>query len=162
RKDEQFRVGDRAMTGQELRDRMLGEMRAKVAGAAAPYNRLYRPERDGVATTFAGFVAPALGVSDPYRATPEQVRLGRRRHLLLPGATGGQRGVSSLWSWDVVGALRVPEESVRDWVADGDYRWVNRGGVDLVGAAPGAARSAFGMPRARALYGPLPQQLRDP
>jgi len=28
--------------------------------------------------TFAGFIAPALGVRDPYRATPEQVRLVRR------------------------------------------------------------------------------------
>jgi maltose alpha-D-glucosyltransferase/alpha-amylase len=39
---------------------------------------------------------------------------------------------------------------------------VNRGGVDLLGANPAAPRSAFGLPRATSLYGPLPEQLRDP
>jgi len=45
---------------------------------------------------------------------------------------------------------------------DADYRWINRGGVDLLGANPDAPTSRFGLPRARALYGPLPEQLRDP
>jgi maltose alpha-D-glucosyltransferase/alpha-amylase len=31
-----------------------------------------------------------------------------------------------------------------------------------MGASPKAARSAFGLPRAKALYGSLPDQLRDP
>src|SRR5204863_197311 len=44
----------------------------------------------------------------------------------------------------------------------GDYRWINRGGVDLMGANPGAKQSAYGLPRARSLYGPLPEQLKDP
>ena len=44
---------------------MLAAMRSKAAGDAAPYNHLYRPEKDGLATTFAGFVAPALGVKRP-------------------------------------------------------------------------------------------------
>jgi maltose alpha-D-glucosyltransferase/alpha-amylase len=62
----------------------------------------------------------------------------------------------------LVGALPVPEEAVKGRVGDGDYRWVNRGGVDLMGANTGATESAFGLPRAPALYGPLPGQLRDP
>jgi hypothetical protein len=45
---------------------------------------------------------------------------------------------------------------------DGDYRWINRGGVDLLGANPEAKESAYGLPRAKALYGPLPKQLKDP
>jgi maltose alpha-D-glucosyltransferase/alpha-amylase len=162
RKDEVLQVGKERLTGKQLRDRLLAEMRAKVAGPAAPYNRLYRPVLDGVATTFAGYVAPALGVHDPYHATEEQVRLIRRGHLLLAAANALQPGIFSLSSWDLVGALPVPEEAVKEWVADGDYRWINRGGVDLMGANPGATGSAFGVPRARALYGPLPEQLRDP
>ena len=67
-----------------------------------------------------------------------------------------------LSSWDLVGALPVPLEAVKDRVGDGDYRWVNRGGVDLMGANPTATASAFGLPRAKALYGPLPDQLKDP
>ncbi len=162
RKGELLAVGKEKLTGKQLRERMLATMRAKVAGKAAPYNKLYRPERDGVATTFAGFVAPALGVSDPYRATAEQVRLIRRGHLLLAAANALQPGAFSLSSWDLVGALPVPEESVRRWAVDGDYRWVDRGGVDLMGASPQARTSAFGLPRAKSLYGPLPEQLKDP
>jgi maltose alpha-D-glucosyltransferase/alpha-amylase len=162
RKDQALEVGGEKVTGKDLRERMLGEMRAKVAGEAAPYNKLYRPEKDGVATTFAGFVAPALGVRDPYSATAEQVGRIRRGHLLLTAANALQPGVFSLSSWDLVGALPVPEEGVKGRTQDGDYRWVNRGGVDLMGANPEAQESAFGLPRAKALYGSLPEQMRDP
>jgi maltose alpha-D-glucosyltransferase/alpha-amylase len=137
-------------------------MRAKVAGNAAPYNHLYRPEKDGVATTFAGYIAPALGIKDPYNASQEEVERIAQGHLLLAAANALQPGVFSLSSWDLVGALPVPAEGVKQWSAGGDWRWVNRGGVDPLGASPRATQSAFGIPRAKALYGPLPEQLRDP
>jgi len=162
RKDELLTVGKTRLTGKQLRERLLQEMRAKAAGKAAPYNKLYRPQQDGLATTFAGFIAPALGVRDPYRATPAEVRLVRRGHLLLAAANALQPGVFGLSTWDLVGALPVPEEGVKRWTVDDDYRWVNRGGVDLMGANPGAQASAFGIPRARQLYGALPAQLKDP
>lgn len=162
RKDETFTVGGRKVTGRQLKDAMLAAMRSKAAGEAAPYNHLYRPEKDGLATTFAGFIAPALGIKDPYAATPEQVKQVARGHLLLAAANALQPGVFGLASWDLVGALPVPLEQVKDRVGDGDYRWVNRGGVDLLGANPKAATSAFGLPRAKALYGSLPEQLKDP
>ncbi len=142
-----------------LREGMLGLMREKVG--SAPYNRLYRPERDGVATTFAGFVAPALGVRDPYAATEEDVARIRQGHLLLAAANALIPGVFSLSSWDLVGALPIPADAVKERAADGDWRWINRGGVDLMGASA-AKESAFGLPRAKALYGPLPVQLKDP
>ncbi len=162
RKDEVFEVGGKELTGRQLKDELLTAMRSRAAGEAAPYNRLYRPERDGLATTFAGFVAPAVGVKDPYAATPEQVQRIARGHLLLAAANALQPGVFGVSSWDLVGSLPVPLDSVKDRVGGGDYRWINRGGVDLTGANPGAAASAVGLPRAKALYGPLPEQLRDP
>jgi trehalose synthase len=162
RKDETFTVGGKALTGGQLRDGMLDAMRSKVAGDAAPFNKLYRPEKDGVATTFAGFVAPALGVSDPYQATPEQIGQIARGHLLLAAANSLQPGVFGVSSWDLVGALPVPLAGVKDRVGEGDFRWVNRGGVDLMGANPRAMTSAIGLPRAKTLYGPVPEQLRDP
>jgi maltose alpha-D-glucosyltransferase/alpha-amylase len=162
RKDETFTVGGRKLTGRQLKDEMLAAMRSRAAGDAAPYNHLYRPEKDGLATTFPGFVAPALGVKDPYSATPEQVKLIARGHLLLAAANALQPGVFGVSSWDLVGALPVPVEAVKDRVGGGDFRWVNRGGVDLLGANPTAATSAFGLPRAKALYGSLPDQLKDP
>lgn len=162
RKDKLLTVGNKKLTGKQLREQMLQEMRSKVAGQAAPYNKLYRPEQDGVATTFPGFIAPALGVRDPYHATAEEVRLITRGHLLLAAANALQPGVFSLSSWDLVGALPISEEAVRQRTTDGDYRWVNRGGVDLLGANPDGKASAIGLPAAQALYGPLPEQLRDP
>jgi maltose alpha-D-glucosyltransferase/alpha-amylase len=162
RKDEEFAVGGKRVTGRQLKDAILADMRSRVAGSAAPYNHLYRPERDGLATTFAGFVAPALGITDPYGATAEQVRQVARGHLLLAAANALQPGAFGVSSWDLVGALPVPLAGVKERVGGGDYRWVNRGGVDLMGASPRATTSAFGLPRAKALYGPLPEQLRDP
>jgi len=162
RKDETFAVGGRKLTGKQLKDEMLAAMRSKAAGDAAPYNRLYRPERDGLATTFTGFIAPALGLKDPYSATPEQIKQIARGHLLLAGANALQPGVFGLASWDLVGALPIPLDSVKDRVGDGDFRWINRGGVDLMGANPKASGSWFGLPRAKALYGPLPDQLKNP
>lgn len=162
RKDQEFQLNGKCVTGKQLRDHMLQEMRTKVAGKAAPHNKLYRPEQDGLATTFAGFVAAALGIADPYHATAEQVEQIARAHLLLAHANAMQPGIFSLSSWDLVGALPIPEEGVADKTRDGDFRWVNRGGVDLAGANPQATQSATGLPKAKALYGSLPQQLGDP
>ncbi len=162
RADRSFAIHGKQITGRELRERTLEEMRTRAAGPGAPYNRLYRPQRDGVATTYAGFVAASLGIADPYHATPDQVERIRRGHLLLAMANAMEPGVFSLSSWDLVGALPLPAASVADRLGDQDYRWINRGAVDLLGVNPGAMRSAYGLPRATALYGPLPEQLRDP
>lgn len=162
RKDETFVLRGEKATGKQLRERMLEEMRTRTTGEAAPHNKLYRPERDGVATTFAGYVAAALGVRDPYQATPEQIDAIKRGHLLLAWANAMQPGVFCLSSWDLVGALPLPEEAVAQHTKEGDYRWINRGGVDLLGVNSTARTSAVGLPRARALYGSLPEQLQDP
>jgi len=137
-------------------------MREKASGPAAPHNLLYRPEKDGLATTFAAYVAAALGIRDPYSPSPAERDRIRDGHLLLATANALQPGVFSLSTWDLVGALPIPEQSVADRVKDGDYRWVNRGGVDLMDVNPEAKRSASGLERAMALYGPLPAQLKDP
>jgi hypothetical protein len=60
--------------------------------------------------------------------------------------------------------LPIPADSIpTELTAGDDWRWINRGGVDLLGANPEADRSAvLGLPRAKALYGPLPEQLQSP
>lgn len=161
RKDQALMIGGQQRTGKELKESMLAAMRRQVAGPAAPYNQLYRPERDGLATTFVGFIAPALGIHNPYQVTPAEIAQIRRGHLLLAAANALQPGVFSLSSWDLVGALPIPVSAVAERTKDGDYRWINRGGTDLMGANRSAKQSAFGLPRAPALYGPLPEQLKD-
>jgi trehalose synthase len=147
-------------TGPQLKEKMLNEMRAGVAGDAAPFNKLYRTEQDGIATTFAGFIAPALGIKDPYHASPDQVAMIRRGHVLVAMANAMQPGVFGMSAWDLVGALPVPEESVADRTTDADWRWINRGGVDLLGANAQVDKSVIGLPKATALYGSVPEQLK--
>lgn len=162
RADETFTLNGRKRTGRELREEVLQTMRREAAGDKAPYNLLYRPQKDGLATTFAGFIAASLGIRDPYHATSDEIEQIKRAHLLLAFASAMQPGVFSLSSWDLVGALPLPAEAVAPLLEDQDYRWINRGGVDLLGVNPGAGRSAWGLPRAPSLYGSLPEQLKDP
>jgi trehalose synthase len=152
------------LNGKQLKDQILNDMRKSVAGDAAPFNKLYRPVQDGVATTFAGFIAPALGVKDPYHATADQKALIQRGHLLVAHANAMQPGVFAVSAWDLVGALPIPAESVpNNLTAGGDWRWINRGAVDLLNVNPSADKSAvFGLPRATTLYGSLPDQLKSP
>jgi trehalose synthase len=159
--EEAVQYHGRPIAGRQLREQILKEMRNKAAGAAAPYNLLYRPTQDGVATTYAGFVAAALGIRDLEHITTEQQTEIKRGHLLMAFANAMQPGVFSLSAWDLVGALPLPRASVEKRLADGDCRWINRGAVDLLGANPDAQKSTFGLPRARALYGPLPEQLKN-
>jgi hypothetical protein len=77
-------------------------------------------------------------------------------------ANAMQPGIFCLSSWDLVGALPLPRSAVEKRFADGDYRWINRGAVDLLGINPNALTSSLGLPRTRTLYDPLPKQLKDP
>ena len=158
-----FQYEGQNLNGGQLKNRVLDTMRNSVAGAAAPYNMLYRPQQDGVATTYAGFIAPALGIKDPYHATPDQVALIQKGHLLVAHANAMIPGVFALSAWDMVGALPIPASSVpNNLTAGGDWRWIDRGGVDLMGTNSGATKSAFGIPKAQALYGTVPDQLKSP
>ncbi|MBN2579770.1 MAG: hypothetical protein JXB10_12345 [Pirellulales bacterium] len=150
------------VAAQEIRRHVLEEMREKAAGPHAPYNHLYRPERDGVATTFCGFIAASLGIENPYQATEKEKALILQGHLLLTTFNALQPGVFSLSGWDLVGALPLPAAEVEDLLHDDDFRWTNRGAIDLMDVNPDAEKSAWGLPRAKVLYGPLPQQLADP
>ena len=73
-----------------------------------------------------------------------------------------QPGVFALSGWDLVGALTLPGESVKSLIAEGDTRWINRGAYDLLGKHSGVTKSSSDLPRAQALYGPLPEQLKRP
>lgn len=159
-----FQFEGQTLNGKSLKKQILDTMRTHVAGDAAPYNLLYRPAQDGVATTFAGFIAPALGVKDPYHATPDQVALIRQGHLLVAYSNAMIPGVFSISAWDLVGALPIPLSSINPALtAGGDFRWVNRGALDLLDSNPTVTASpVFGLPKAQMLYGPVTTQLNDP
>ena len=152
-----FRGG--RLSGEQLRATVREEMYSRLILKDAPYNLRFG---DGVASTTASIIASALGIKDISQLTAAEVDKIKRLHLLLAFYNAFQPGVFALSGWDLVGALTLPAAVVRDRLADGDTRWINRGAYDLIGANPQATRSGAGMPRAVALYGPLPQQLARP
>ena len=158
--EDHFAFHGQQLTGRELRDQVRREIYDRmIAPKGAPYNLKFG---DGVASTSATVAAASLGITDISALSPTQIASIRQRHLLLAFYNAMQPGVFALSGWDLVGALTLPADQVRARLADGDTRWINRGSYDLIGANPGAKASAAGLPRAVALYGPLPQQLTDP
>ncbi len=157
---DRFTLGGRTLSGGELREQIRATMYERLTGENAPYN--LRFVTNGVACTTASIAAAALGIRDLDAIGPEETAAIREAHLLLVLYNAFQPGVFALSGWDLVGALPLPPDAVADLMADGDTRWIHRGAYDLLGVAPEATGSHAGLPRARALYGALPDQLRDP
>jgi trehalose synthase len=158
-KDAIFTFRGRQMKGSELRDIIRAEMHRHLIGPAAPYNL---KAANGVSCTTATVAAAALGIRDISRLTDGERRDIQRAHVLVAMYNAMQPGVLALSGWDLVGALTLPAASVTSLLADGDTRWINRGSYDLLGENPGATKSSADLPRAQALYGALPEQLKSP
>ena len=158
-KDAIFTFRGRKMRGSELRELIRAEMHGRLMGPAAPYNL---KAANGVSCTTPTVAAAALGLRNTSHLTDAQRRDIQRAHLLLAMYNAMQPGVFALSGWDLVGALTLPADSVKTLLADGDTRWINRGAYDLLGKNPGAPTSSADLPRAPALYGALPEQLKRP
>lgn len=158
--DDLFELGGRRLRGLDLREEIRQTMYARLSGPAAPYNLPF--VTNGVACTMASVAAAALGLRNLDNLTAEQTQQIQRLHLLMAMYNALQPGVFALSGWDLVGALPLRPDQVAPLLADGDTRWINRGAYDLMDVNPAAERSAAGLPRARALYGSLPDQLRRP
>ena len=149
----------RDVSGAQLRELIHADMYGRLLGSNAPYNLKFG---DGVASTTATVIAATLGIRDVDKLTAADIERIERIHLLLAFYNAFQPGVFALSGWDLVGALTLPAAVVKDRLADGDTRWINRGAYDLIGTNPQSPKSAAGIPVAVSLYGPLPAQLRRP
>jgi trehalose synthase len=158
-KDQQYPFRGMLVPGGELRLIIRQEMRDKLTGPQAPYNLLFT--ENGISSTTVSVIAAILGISDLSAITNIEVKQIVNLHLLMVMHNAWQPGVISISGWDLVGALPLDPASVSDLIAEGDTRWINRGAYDLLGANQTAESSAAGMPKARSLYGSLPQQLAD-
>ena len=150
-----FSYNGNTLTGADLRDQIRATMFDRLLGEQAPYN--LQSTTNGVACTTLSIVTAALGITDLSNLTREQIARIKQLHLLLVTYNAFQPGVFALSGWDLVGALPLDLAEVGDLANDGDTRWINRGGYDLLGTGGTAA-----LPMAPALYGPLPAQLEDP
>ena len=156
---DEYPFGGETRTGRGIAAAVRAEMRATLAGPAAPYNATF--VQNGIACTTASVVTAALGIRDLSAITDEDVERIARGHLLLAMYNAWQPGVFALSGWDLVGALPLPRESIAPLVAT-DMRWIERGAYDLMGWQPDASASSAGLPKAVALYGTLPEQLDNP
>ncbi|WP_404395921.1 maltose alpha-D-glucosyltransferase [Stutzerimonas chloritidismutans] len=146
------------LPGGHLRELIREELYERLTGEHAPYNLKF--VTNGVACTTASVIAAALNIRDLDTIGPAEVEQIQRLHLLLVMFNAMQPGVFALSGWDLVGALPLAPEQVEHLMGDGDTRWINRGGYDLADLAPEASTSAEGLPKARALYGSLAEQLQ--
>lgn len=148
------------LTGGELAELIRSELVEKLTAPSADFNLVFTT--NGIACTTTSLIAAAQGHATLDSITEADVPAIRDAHLLLAAFNAWQPGVFALSGWDLLGSLTLPRAEVADLIADGDTRWIERGAHDLLGVAPGEERSASGMPRARSLYGPLPEQLKRP
>ncbi|MEV8214670.1 maltose alpha-D-glucosyltransferase [Leifsonia sp. NPDC077715] len=146
------------ITGGELAQRIRADLTEAITAPTADYNLVFTT--NGIACTSASLIAATQGHATLDSITEDDIPAIRDAHLLLAAFNAWQPGVFALSGWDLLGSLTVPRSEVADLIAEGDTRWVERGAHDLLGVAPEAERSPSGMPRARSLYGTLPEQLR--
>ena len=148
------------VTGSALAQHVRGELVAKLTGEAAPYNAIFTT--NGIASTTATIIAASLGYPSLDAIDEDAVERITKAHLLLAMFNAFQPGVFALSGWDLTGMVTVDQELIGHLLATGDTRWIHRGAYDLMDYQPNAHHSGSGMPRARSLYGSLPQQLADP
>jgi trehalose synthase len=158
-RDREFGFDGRVLTGGELAEHIQSTLRDRITGPAAPYNLTFTT--NGIACTTASVVAAALGITDLDEITEGQLEQIRRGHLLLAMYNSLQPGVFALSGWDLRGVLPLARDEVEGLIAQGDTRWINRGAHNLMGMAPESRSSGSGLPRARSLYAPIPEQLAD-
>lgn len=157
---DQYLYQGQTFPGNILREHIREEMYERLAGEHAPYNLKF--VTNGVSCTTASIITAALGIRELDSMTAADIDKIQHIHLLLVMFNAMQPGVFALSGWDLVGALPLPAEQVAHLMGDGDTRWIHRGGYDLVDMDPDCEISAGGMPRARALYGSLCEQLKRP
>lgn len=159
-RDDEFTFRGEEVTGESLAETIRAELADTLTGESAPYNLVFTT--NGIASTTASVITAALGYHDIEALSEAQVERVKQAHLLLAMFNALQPGVFALSGWDLVGALPIPAEEIEPLLREGDTRWIHRPAYDLLGVAPGAERSASGMPRARALYGTVDEQVAQP
>ncbi|WP_314146327.1 maltose alpha-D-glucosyltransferase [uncultured Leifsonia sp.] len=157
-KDDLYPFRYQELSGGELAELIRSELVQALTAPAADFNLVFTT--NGIACTTASLIAATQGHATLDSITEDDVPRIRDAHLLLAAFNAWQPGVFALSGWDLLGSLTLPRGEVADLIADGDTRWVERGAHDLLGVAPETERSASGMPRARSLYGTLPEQLK--
>lgn len=157
--DDDYDYHGRTVKGLRLREIVRSNLRQAIATPKTPYNLPFT--ENGIACTTTSAIAAILGYKSVEDLGARDIERIRKAHLLLVMFNALQPGVFALSGWDLTGAFTLPVSQVDSLIAEGDTRWINRGAYDLMGENSAAKKSSTGMPKAKALYGTLPQQLAD-
>ena len=147
------------ITGGELAKTIRQDLIDRLTGESAPYNLIFTT--NGIASTTGTVIAAALGYARIDNLSDEQIHRIRQAHLLLAMFNSLQPGVFSISGWDLLGMLTVNPDKIGPLLETGDTRWIHRSSYDLMGFND-SEQPTTGMPEAVSMYGPLPDQLRDP
>lgn len=147
------------ITGGELAKTIRHDLIDRLTGESAPYNLIFTT--NGIASTTGTVIAAALGYARIDNLSDEQIHRIRQAHLLLAMFNSLQPGVFSISGWDLLGMLTVNPDKIAPLLETGDTRWIHRSSYDLMGFND-SEQPTTGMPEAVSMYGPLPDQLRDP
>jgi trehalose synthase len=147
------------ITGEYLAHTIRQDLCDRLTGESAPYNLIFTT--NGIASTTGTVIAAALGYTRIDNLTEEQIHRIRQAHLLLAMFNSLQPGVFSISGWDLLGMLTIDPDEIAPLLETGDTRWIHRSTYDLMGFNQ-SEQPAMGMPEAVSMYGPLPEQLKDP
>ena len=157
--DEEYEFQGDRVTAERLREKIRKKDTELLTGKAARYNL---NSKNGPCSTIAGLIAASLGYRNLSNLSNEEKEKIKNAHLLLAFFNCMQPGVFAISGWDLVGALPLPADWVKEEMKDGDHRWINRGAYDLLCMAPAVRYSQAGLLKADSLYGPLNLQIKNP
>jgi len=157
-KDQIYDYDGQKLSGLELRERIRKELKHGLTHKK-DYNLPF--SENGIACTTATVIAAALNIQDISKINSSDINKIIDVHILLCMFNALQPGVFAISGWDLSGSLTLPADQIKDLIADGDTRWINRGAHDLLDFDPAAKVSKSGMPKSLNLYGSLSTQLED-
>ena len=138
-KDDAYTYHGQNLTGLELREQVISELRSKLLAPHVTYNLPFTG--NGIACTTSTIISSILGYENIRDLNPEQVTTIKKLHLLLAMFNAWQPGVFAISGWDLVGAITIDPDQIKDLLSDGDTRWINRGAYDLMDVDTGATES---------------------
>jgi trehalose synthase len=153
--DRKYKYNNEMLSGKKIEALVQVDMKKVM-----PY---VKGSGSSICTTYVGLFASRMQIEDIYNMTPQEKEKILKGMILVTLYSAMQPGIIDISGWDLVGALpvSVDNKSIEKYIKQGDYRWLNRGAYDLMGYDIEAKESSEGIPKPPALFGSLPEQLKD-
>ncbi len=154
--NKKFKYGTDILTGNKISNQVMQDFKI-----TKPY---IGGGKTNMCTTYCGLLASRFGVDDLDKISDKNINKIKDGLVLATMYSAMQPGIIMISGWDLVGALplSMKDKSIKKYLKQGDYRWLNRGSYDLAGLDKYAKKSASGITKAKALFGSITEQLKNP